>query len=98
MPIISENSTSATKADISAFFRMKGIPEAGAAGVESGADVDTRSDFFDFGPAEQAGRKEDQHHDEDRERSDVLVLDREIGRPECLDQADQETAQHGAGQ
>src|ERR1700760_2171302 len=99
MPIISENSTSATKAEISAFFRMKGIPAARAAGWGSGADIVTRdSDFFDFGPAEQAGRKEDQHDDQNRERGDVLVLDRKIGRPDRLDQADQKPAQHRAGQ
>src|ERR1700685_4569965 len=99
MPIISENSTSATRAEISAFFRMKGIAEARVAGCESGANVVTwESDFFDFRPAEQAGRKEDQHHDQDGERRDILVLDREIRRPECLDQPDQKSAQHGAGQ
>src|ERR1041384_7630067 len=100
MPIISENSTSATKAEIRAFFRMKGIPEAREAGCESGvADIVTReSDFFDFRPAEQAGRKEDQHDDQDRESGDILVLDRAIGRPERLDQADQKPAQHSAGQ
>src|ERR1700761_8976560 len=99
MPIISENSTSATKAEISAFFRMKGIAGSRAAGCESGADIVTpESDFFDFRPAEQAGRKEDQHHDQDREGGDVLVLDREISRPERLDQADQEPAQHRSGQ
>ncbi len=56
------------------------------------------SDFFDFGPAEQAGRKEDQHDDQDRERGDVLVFDREVGRPQRLDQSDGEAAEHCAGQ
>jgi hypothetical protein len=49
--------------------------------------------------AGRAGRRqEDQHDREDREGRDVLVLDREIARPEGLDQADQQAAQHGAGQ
>src|SRR3569833_1554870 len=55
-------------------------------------------DFFDFGPAKQAGRKEDQHYDQDGECSDVLVFDREISRPERLDQTDRKSAQHRARQ
>ena len=33
-----------------------------------------------------------------RERGDVLVVDREIGRPHALDEADQQAAEHGARQ
>src|SRR5690606_31164893 len=40
------------------------------------------SDLFDLWPAEQALRQEDQDDREDREGGDVLVVDREIGRPE----------------
>src|SRR5918995_3896232 len=42
----------------------------------------TASDLLDLGLAEQAGGQEDQHQDQDRERRDVLVLDREITGPE----------------
>src|SRR3954454_15614006 len=47
------------------------------------------SHLLHFRPPEQALRQEDQRDGEDRERSDVLVVDREIGRPHRLDQADQ---------
>jgi hypothetical protein len=39
-------------------------------------------------------RSKDEHEHQDRERRDVLVLDREIGRPERLDQADEQAAEH----
>src|SRR5205085_10091680 len=97
---ISENSTRAKAALISARFRMKGMPGAERAGLRSGADTLTRAalDFFDFGPAEQAGRKEDEDDDENGKCRDVLVLDREIGRPQRLDQPDRQPAQHRARQ
>src|SRR5215218_2492214 len=96
-PIISENSTSATSALIRAFLKMKAAPGAREISLEAVVAF-TRgpSDFFDFGPAEQAGRKEDQHHDQDRERRNILVLDREISRPQGFDQTDQKSTQHGA--
>src|SRR5438270_13135684 len=94
MPIISENSTSATSAEINAFFRMNAMP--GAREVCSGASA-TASNFFDFRPAQQPGRKEDQDDDQDRKRRDVLVFDGKIRRPEGLDQPDQKSAQHRAG-
>src|SRR5882724_6475269 len=98
MPIISENSTNATSALITAFFRMKAGPEVRAADEWAGWGVLTPRSlhFFHFRPAEQAGRKENQDHDQDRERRDVLVLDREVGRPHRLDQPDREPAEHGA--
>src|SRR5947207_2909702 len=100
MPIISENSTSATSALITAFFRMKAGPEARAAGEWVGWDALTPRSlhFFNFRPAEQTGRKENQDHDQDRERGDVFVLDRAIGRPHRLDQPDRKPSEHGAGQ
>src|SRR4029077_15008386 len=97
MPTISEKSTSATNALISAFLKMNATPGRRDTCVNSDVD-DVTLDFFDFGAAEQAGRKEDQHHDQDRERGDVLVFDGEIGRPEGFDQTDQETAEHRTGQ
>src|ERR1700704_2653260 len=101
MPIINENSTNATSALIRAFLKMKAMPGAIEVCVKvvRGAFTKGRpSDFFDFGPAEQAGRKEDQHDDQDRERGDVLVFDREVGRPQRLDQPDQESAEHSTWQ
>src|ERR1700704_2499387 len=56
------------------------------------------SDFLDIRPAEQALGQEDERDGEDRESRDVLVVGREIGRPQRLDQADQEPADHGARQ
>ncbi len=41
------------------------------------------SDLLDVRPAENAGGHEDEDNGEDRERGDVLVVDREIGRPEA---------------
>src|SRR6185437_5716212 len=100
MPTISENRISATHALMTDFFRMKTMAASRAAVccLEAGAATSGPSDFFDFGPAEQAGRHEDQHDNEDREGGDVLVLDRKIGRPEGLDQSDREAAEHGARQ
>src|ERR1044072_127417 len=96
MPIISENSTSATSAEMQAFFRMKAMP--GAREACSDAIAATALDFFDFRPAEQPGRKEDQHDDQNRKRRDVLVFDGEIRGPESLDQPDQQSAEHRARQ
>src|SRR3982751_4041361 len=56
------------------------------------------SDLLDLRFAEEAGRSEDQDQHEDGERRDVLVLAREIRRPENLDQPDQQAAEHGSGQ
>src|SRR6266567_5791483 len=63
-----------------------------------GAVATLMSYLLDFGPPEQALRQEDQRDGEDREGRDVLVVDREVGRPHGLDQADQQAADHGAGQ
>ena len=58
MPIISENSTSATSADINAFFRMKAMPGTRDAWAVGGERCHAApSNFFDFRPA-QAGRSE----------------------------------------
>src|ERR1051326_4179435 len=93
MPISSENNPNAVAAAMSAFLsaartsttgfsRMSGLP----------------SDFLDLRAAENSGRQEDQHDHQHREGGDVLVLDREIGRPEGLDQPDEQPAAHRAGQ
>src|SRR5690349_4596561 len=50
------------------------------------------SDFLDVRPAEQALRQEDERDGEHREGRDVLVVDREIGRPHGFDQPDQDPA------
>ena len=51
-----------------------------------------RSDLFDFWPAEDAGRQEDQNDGQDRKGGDILVVDREIGRPHAFDEADEQAA------
>src|SRR5580700_1898078 len=56
------------------------------------------SDLLDIRPAEQALRQEDQGNRQHREGGDIFVVDGEVGRPEGLDQADQEAADHRAGQ
>src|SRR4051812_33799237 len=56
------------------------------------------SDLLDLGTPQNAGRHEDEQDGEDRERRHVLVLDREIGRPEGLDKADDQAAEDGSGQ
>src|SRR5207302_3799375 len=57
---------------------------------------DTGLDLLDLGFAEKALRQEDQHCGEHRKRGDVLIFNREVGRPEDLDEADHETTEHGA--
>src|SRR3981189_3957865 len=52
------------------------------------------SDFLDIRPAEQALRQEDERDGEDRESGHVLVVGREIGRPQRLDQAAQQNSDH----
>src|SRR5690242_11704837 len=56
------------------------------------------SDFLDVRPAEQALWQEDEGDGEHREGRDVLVVDREVGRPHGLDQADENPADHCARQ
>ena len=55
--------------------RLKMNVKSGRAGTAAVADRLRPSDLLDLGPAENAGRQEDQHHDQDRERRDVLVFD-----------------------
>src|ERR1700730_5193347 len=63
-----------------------------------GAVATLMSYLLDFGPSQQTLRQEDQRDREDREGRDVLVIDREVGRPHGLDQADQQAADDGAGE
>src|SRR5580700_7704342 len=56
------------------------------------------SDLLDIRPAEQALGQEDQGNRQHGEGGDVLVVDGEVSRPEGLDQADQEAADHRSGQ
>src|SRR5688572_86959 len=83
MPISGKASTAATKAPIRASRRRSTM---------------LISNLLHFRTAQQAGGAEDQHHDQDAENGDILVFDAEIRRPEGFDQADQQTAQHGARQ
>src|SRR5947209_20525607 len=71
---------------------------AGALRVAVCEAVVAISNLLDLGPAENARRHEDEHDGEDRERRHVLVFDREVGRPEGLDEPDDEPAEHGARQ
>src|SRR4051794_18967072 len=54
--------------------------------------------LLDLRPSEDTGGHEDQDDGEDRERGHVLVLDRKIGRPEGLDEADDQPAQNRSRQ
>src|SRR5690606_9996299 len=100
MPIMSENSTSASSALTTAFLMMDATPRSRVAvcWLRAGAATSGPSDFFDFGTAKQAGRHEDQHDDQDRESCDILILDRKVSRPERLDQSDREASEHRARQ
>src|SRR3954462_3406979 len=71
---------------------------AGAATTAAWGAVIAASNLLDLGSAEDAGRHEDEDDGENREGGDVLVLDREIGRPEGLDEADDQAAEHRAGE
>src|SRR5262245_52972473 len=54
------------------------------------------SHLLDFRPAENALRQENHRNGENRESGNVLVVDREIGRPESLNQPAQEPAENRA--
>ena len=56
------------------------------------------SNLLDFRTSKDAGGLEDQHECQDAEGRDVLVGDAEIGRPERLDETDQQTTQDSARQ
>src|SRR5690348_13675825 len=80
-------------------------PSAAATNVVSAASFSIEgirptmsSDLLDLRFAQETGRPEDQHQHQNGEDRDVLVLAREVAGPEHLDQADQQSAQHGARQ
>src|SRR3984893_10506187 len=56
------------------------------------------SHLLQLGSAEQPRRAQDQHENKDHKDRDVLVLDREIARPEGFDQPDQNAAQNRSRQ
>src|ERR1700687_2155315 len=93
MPINSENSPNAVAAATTAFLSAARRSRTGLTRM-----MWLPSHFLDFRAAENAGRQEDQHDHQDREGGDVLVFDREIGRPERLDEPDEQAADHRAGQ
>src|ERR1700674_1363649 len=95
-PRMSENRPKATRAARPASLSAP-LKSYAARDVVAGSGIGW-SHLLHLRPAEDAGRKEDQDHDQDRERRDVLVLDGKIRRPQGLDQADQQSAKHGAGQ
>src|SRR6267154_3769550 len=63
--------------------------------AEGSADI---LHLLDIGPTEDALRHENHHNGEDRESGHVLVGAGHILRPQRLDEADQEPAQHGTRQ
>src|ERR1700694_2061135 len=56
------------------------------------------SDLLDVRPAEQALRQEDQSDGQHGEGGDVLVVEGKVGRPERVDQGDQDAGDDGARQ
>src|SRR5262245_55927419 len=78
-PISGRNSPKASSAATAALLSA---PATSARATARGSSA--ISDFLHVGPAEDALRQEDQRDGEDRERRNVLVVDREIGRPEGL--------------
>src|SRR3954462_6132900 len=103
--MIGIDSPSVTRAARPASFRaaVKSEPAARADVAAAGmavwdASIADPLDLFDLRPAQDARRHEDQHDGEDREGGHVLVFDREVSGPQRLDQADDEPAEHGAGQ
>src|SRR6516162_11667037 len=56
------------------------------------------SDLLDIRPAQQPLRQENQSDRQHGESGDILVVDREISRPQRFNQPDQKTAYNGARQ
>jgi len=100
MPIISENSTSAARALIRAFFKMNATSGAREAslGSAAGAVTSRAVKLFQLRPAQQAGGEEISTMIRIEKAATSLLFDGEIRRPQRLDQADQKPAQHRAGQ
>src|SRR5579863_1953553 len=98
MPIISTKSPNATSAAMAASFSAAGTSAAVSGSPSRGTPSLPPSNFFDFGPAEQAGWQEDQDDNENGEGGDVLIFDGKVSRPHRFDQPDQNTADHGSGQ
>src|SRR5579883_1927465 len=82
-----------TKAVSPASLRTAGA-WSGLTGMSLAVTAVMASYLLDIGPAQQSGRAEDQHEDEDREGGHVLVFHGEIAGPHRFDQADEEAAQH----
>src|SRR6185437_13963169 len=68
---------------------MSTRPECAALGM---------SDLFDIRPPKQPLRQEDQCNCQYRKGGNVLVVDREIGRPHGFDQPNEQAAVHGPRQ
>src|SRR5215217_8049699 len=77
---------------------VRAVADAAAGLIVRSASIAVPLNLFDFGPAEDARRHEDQHDGENREGGHILVFNREVSGPQRLDQADDEPAEHGAGQ
>src|SRR5712691_3423474 len=90
-PISGRNSPNATRVQNPASLNARAM----LLSADGGA---TELHLLHIRAAEQALGQEDQRDGEDREGGDVLVVDGKIGRPHGFDEADQEAADHGAGQ
>src|SRR5262245_1425786 len=98
-PISGRNRPKASRPASAASLTARATSTCGFDGGASAATFFIRAsrlDLFDFRAAQNALRQEDQRDGEDREGGNVLVVDGEIGRPQSLDEPDQQAAEHGA--
>src|SRR5262249_3033918 len=93
-PISGRNRPNAISAVIAVSRRMRTMSTCAAGNDACGAI----SHLLHVGPAEDALRQEDHGDGENGEGGDVLVVDREVRRPQRLDETDEQTAEHGARQ
>src|SRR5215813_9966935 len=91
-PMSGRNSPNAISA-VSAPSRSARTTRRG--GAEAAAGI---SHLFHVGPAEDPLRQENHHDGKDREGGDILVGERDVFAPQGFDDADQEAAQHRAGE
>src|SRR3989440_5212509 len=93
-PISGSSSAKAISAVNAASFRARTtFGRAAVSGRAVSGAATAMSHLLHFRPPEQTLRQEDRRDGEDRERRDVLVVDREISRPHGFHQADPDPAQ-----
>src|SRR5947207_9076523 len=93
-PIRGSNSPNVIRA-VMAAWRSAPIMSTREAGADASSAI---SHLLHIRSPEDALRQEDHGDGENGEGGNVLVVDREVGRPEGLDQADQQAAEHRARQ